>query len=78
VELRTWVVRGANTGISAIIDPSGRVQASLPIFEEGTLRAAVGRAGSPPLYARLGDLPILLFLLAIIPLSLSLLLPADN
>jgi apolipoprotein N-acyltransferase len=60
VELRTWAVRAANTGISAVIDPGGRVVASLPIFAEGTLHAEVGPALGPTFYARFGDAPVLL------------------
>jgi apolipoprotein N-acyltransferase len=65
VELRTWVVRGANTGISGVVDPAGRVVASLPVFEQGTLVAAVGPPGPPPPYARLGDAPALAVLVAV-------------
>ena len=64
VELRTWVVRGANTGISAVIDPTGRVRERLPLFAQGTLAAAVGGAGEPTLYGRAGDAPVLALLLA--------------
>jgi apolipoprotein N-acyltransferase len=60
VELRTWVVRAANTGISGIVDPRGRVVASLPVFAEGTLHAEVGPALGPTLYTRFGDAPVLL------------------
>jgi apolipoprotein N-acyltransferase len=62
VELRTWVVRAANTGISGIVDPRGRVVASLPVFAEGTLHAEVGPALGPTVYARFGDAPMLLLL----------------
>jgi len=59
VELRTWVVRGANTGISAVVDPAGRVLERLDVFETGTLRATVYGAGPATLYARHGDTPVL-------------------
>ncbi len=59
VELRTWLVRAANTGISAVVDPAGRVRAELPTFENGTLATRVHPAGPPPLYARFGDPPVL-------------------
>ena len=46
LETGRWLVRATNTGISAIIDPRGRVQAQLPLFERaaltGTLEARVG------------------------------------
>jgi apolipoprotein N-acyltransferase len=65
VELRTWVVRAANTGVSGAIDPAGRVVAELPVFEEGTFVVRVGRPGPPPFYARAGDAPVLAALGAI-------------
>ena len=66
VELRTWVVRAANTGVSGAIDPAGRVVAELPVFEEGTFVARVGPPGPPPFYARAGDAPVLAALAAIV------------
>jgi apolipoprotein N-acyltransferase len=51
------VVRAANTGISAVIDPQGRMVARLGLGVEGVLDSALPTAIAPPLYARLGDLP---------------------
>jgi apolipoprotein N-acyltransferase len=62
VEQRTAVVRGANTGISAVIDATGRVVAQVPAFTEGTLRADVSGAGAAPLYAQTGDGPLVVAL----------------
>jgi apolipoprotein N-acyltransferase len=59
VELRTWVVRGANTGISAVIDPHGRMRERLGLFAEGTLHAEVGHARGATLYGLAGDAPLL-------------------
>jgi apolipoprotein N-acyltransferase len=69
VELRSWIVRGANTGISGFIDPRGRVVAELPIFEDGVVAASVRAAGKAPLYARVGDLPVLAFLVLVLSAS---------
>jgi apolipoprotein N-acyltransferase len=69
VELRSWIVRGANTGISGFVDPAGRVVAELPIFEEGVVFAEVHAAGAAPFYARAGDVPVLAFLLVVIAVS---------
>jgi apolipoprotein N-acyltransferase len=55
------LVRAANTGISAVIDPVGRVIASLPLGSEGVLDAKLPRAITPTLYARLGDDAYILF-----------------
>ena len=51
------VVRGANTGISAVIDPSGRIVARLGLGIEGVLDANLPSALPPTIYARLRDIP---------------------
>jgi apolipoprotein N-acyltransferase len=58
------VVRAANTGISAVIDPLGRVTASLPLGSEGVLDAGLPRAVAPPPYARIRDIPVGLLITA--------------
>lgn len=49
------LVRAANTGISAVVDPLGRVIASLPLGAEGVLDASLPQPVAPTLYARAGD-----------------------
>jgi apolipoprotein N-acyltransferase len=49
------LVRAANTGISAVIDPVGRVVKSLPLGAEGVMDVALPRRIDSPLYARTGD-----------------------
>ena len=49
------LVRAANTGVSAVIDPLGRIIKSLPLGAEGVLDAPLPRRIDPPLYARIGD-----------------------
>jgi apolipoprotein N-acyltransferase len=49
------LVRAANTGISAVIDPVGRIVTSLPLGSEGVLDASLPKALAPTLYARVGD-----------------------
>jgi apolipoprotein N-acyltransferase len=51
------LVRAANTGISAVIDPVGRLLASLPLGSEGVLDAPLPRALPPTPYSRWGDGP---------------------
>ena len=46
------VVRAANTGISAVIDPSGRIVARLGLGIEGVLDANLPSALPPTVYAR--------------------------
>ena len=51
------VVRAANTGISAVIDPAGRIVARLDLGIEGVLDASLPAAIPPTVYARIGDIP---------------------
>jgi apolipoprotein N-acyltransferase len=51
------LVRAANTGISAVIDPLGRVVAQLGLGVEGVLDSSLPSAMPPTVYARNGDIP---------------------
>jgi apolipoprotein N-acyltransferase len=55
VEHRVSVVRAANTGVSAVIAPSGAVVRSLPLFARGVLEHRVPLRRGETLYTRLGD-----------------------
>ncbi|SHN75314.1 apolipoprotein N-acyltransferase [Bradyrhizobium erythrophlei] len=58
------LVRAANTGISAVIDPVGRTVASLGLGLEGVLDSGLPAAIPPTAYARAGDIPIMIILAA--------------
>lgn len=64
------VVRAANTGISAVIDPYGRVVRSLALNERGVIDAGLPRPLPPTPYARFGRRA--LFALLVIGLALAL------
>ncbi len=49
------MVRGAATGISAFIDPYGRITGSLPLGDAGILDGGLSGPLPPPLYARVQD-----------------------
>jgi len=51
------LVRAANTGISAVIDPVGRIVAQLGLGLEGVLDAGLPAAIAPTIYARIGNIP---------------------
>jgi apolipoprotein N-acyltransferase len=51
------IVRAANTGVSAVIDPLGRIVAQLGLGTEGVLDASLPSAIGPTLYSRVGDIP---------------------
>ena len=66
VETNRYVLRAANTGISAIIDPKGRVDAKTPIFTEQILEGSFAMKNTKTFYVRHGDYFILLALLALV------------
>jgi apolipoprotein N-acyltransferase len=51
------LVRAANTGISAVIDPLGRIVGSLPLGTEGVLDSMLPRPIALTPYGRTGDAP---------------------
>jgi len=55
VENGRWVVRAANTGVSGIISPSGRVVARSGLDEVRLLEGAVFARRDRTVYARIGD-----------------------
>ena len=57
VEQGLPLVRAANTGISAVIDPLGRMVARLGLGFEGVLDSELPSAIPPTIYARAGDIP---------------------
>jgi len=65
------LVRAANTGISAVVDPLGRVISSLPLGSEGVLDAPLPRQIAPPFYARMGDSLVALGLAAVFVLVMQ-------
>ncbi|WP_224824804.1 apolipoprotein N-acyltransferase [Cognatishimia sp. MH4019] len=62
VEQGLPMVRVANTGISAMIDPHGRILDSLPLGEAGYRDIALPAPLLPTFYSRTGDGPLLLLL----------------
>jgi apolipoprotein N-acyltransferase len=59
-EAGRYLLRATNTGVSAVVDPTGAVVDTLPSFEAGVLKATVrGHTGLTP-YARWGDYPVVL------------------
>jgi len=73
IENRVPIVRAANTGISAIIDPTGKIVAKTNIFERAVLNGKVRMINSDTFYARYGDLFVYIciaFMIAIFSISL--------
>jgi apolipoprotein N-acyltransferase len=56
IETRRWVARSANTGISCIVDPLGKLQQPLPYWKEGVIEGTVTPGDTFTFYVRFGDL----------------------
>jgi apolipoprotein N-acyltransferase len=66
LETGRTMLRATNTGMTAIIDPRGRVIARLPQFTEGILEGEVrGYVGASP-YVKFGNTPIVLTCIALL------------
>ncbi len=57
IEERRWLVRATNSGVSAIIDPAGRIVARTGLLTRENLHGTVHPLGGSTVYARLGDWP---------------------
>lgn len=55
VETRRWLVRASNSGVSAFIDPTGRIVASLPLGAVGVLRHQIELSQVLSPYVRFGN-----------------------
>jgi len=65
IEADRFLLRSANTGISGIIDPKGRIQAQTPIFVETVLRGSFSLKDTKTFYVRYGDYFIAILCLAL-------------
>ena len=66
IETGLPMARSANTGISALIDPYGRVIERVPLYESGRIDALLPKSLKPTIYTRLGDIPFFVLLLIVL------------
>lgn len=65
IEQGVPMMRSANTGVSAMIDPLGRITAQLPLGQAGYVDAALPLPQRATFYSRTGDSPVFIILLAL-------------
>jgi apolipoprotein N-acyltransferase len=65
IEQRVSVVRAANTGVSAVISPRGEIVAQIPLGVAGWVDAPVPTAQAKGLYARFGDMPLIILFIGL-------------
>ncbi|MEN6374483.1 MAG: apolipoprotein N-acyltransferase [Smithella sp.] len=74
VETRLYLVRAANTGISAIVDPNGEIVAGTNIFQTTAIKGKVKYSNIPTIYAEYGDVLVAVcFLLLLFFITMVLL-----
>jgi apolipoprotein N-acyltransferase len=66
IEHRRYLVRGTNSGVSAVVDPVGRVIAHSGVFRQETVAATIHWMQSQTVYEKVGDWPWLLVSLALV------------
>ncbi|MFT7687305.1 MAG: apolipoprotein N-acyltransferase [Candidatus Azotimanducaceae bacterium] len=54
-----YLLRGTNSGVTAIVDPRGKIVAKLPQFQAGVLRGEISRMKGTTPYTQFGDMLIL-------------------
>jgi len=64
IETRRFLLRAANSGITAVIDPRGRVRQETRLFTEDCLVGDVAFLSGSSLFVLLGNLPVLLVIAA--------------
>jgi apolipoprotein N-acyltransferase len=56
IETRKWVARSANTGISCVIDPLGKVYELQPWWKEGVIKMNIPVTNELTFFVKYGDL----------------------
>jgi apolipoprotein N-acyltransferase len=54
-ENRRWILRATNNGVTAVIDPAGRILDRLPSYEQATMVASYSYIAERTPYTRFGD-----------------------
>lgn len=66
IETGRWVVRSGHTGITCLIDEKGNVKEEIPMMKEGYVTGDVTALSHTTVYARMGDVFVLLCLLFVL------------
>ena len=69
LEAGRFLLRAANDGITAAINPEGKIVARLTQFQEGVLRTSVQPMTGLTLYARLGNYPVVVGCLLLLAMA---------
>ncbi len=59
LETGRYLLRATNNGLTAIVDPSGKIVQQAPLFQVATLTGLITPMSGMPPYAKFGDLPVI-------------------
>lgn len=71
IENRRYLVRSANTGVSGVVDPYGRMLLQTPIFQQAAFAADVKLIHDQTFYTKYGDWILYLGALALLILLVN-------
>ncbi len=66
VETDRYLLRAANTGVSAIVAPDGTIQESMDWFTQGVVYGTYRDSNTKTFYQRWGDLPLLVWMVPLL------------
>ena len=72
VEFNKYILRAANTGISAVIDNHGNIKGKIELNQRGQLTESFSVKNIKTIYSRFGDYPVLVLIFAIMISALYL------
>lgn len=70
LESGRWLIRATNNGITGLVDPQGRISASIPQYQEAVLVGSVERRTGQTPYQQFGEQPMLVLLSLLLLLAL--------
>ena len=65
LEFQRYLIRSANTGISAVINKDGEIVDTIPLNHEGILNVSITSSKGKTPYRYFGDYPILMLIFSI-------------
>lgn len=78
IETRLYLVRAANTGISAVVDPQGKIVAQTNIFEKVSLKENIKYSSIQTIYTKYGDVLVFVCFILIFFYILIVLLKRED
>jgi apolipoprotein N-acyltransferase len=74
IENRRWLAQTANSGLSVIIDPRGRITAQSALMAKSTVNSVIYRSRNLSFYTRFGDVFAIFCVISLLPLFAAALL----